>query len=660
MNDIPELRKRANSLKLLYVEDNEEARESMLVILKLFFADIVIAVDGNDGLKKFKSNNIDLIITDINMPNLNGLEMAQKIKEFNQEVPILILSAHNESDYFLQGIQIGIEGYLLKPLEMEQFIVVLDKITSNLKLKEELRINENILKQYKEITDKSSIVLIVDLNGYITYANDGYAQISQYSKEELIGMKYQEVSQYKQTLAIKQEVYKKTVKEKQLWQGVLKFVSRYGNISYLKTTIKPIINNDGNIMEYITLIDNVTHIVDPNKQLFDTVQNSTQPVIVYMKIEEFRTILEFYDKQTIELIQSKTKIHLEESIKEYCNFDKVYQLGNGEYAMVNEKSLCLENKEKCISCLKEFQLSIKNNKIDIGDIDYDLSILISLAYEDGKILESAKLGINKQLETKQDFIVSNNLANLGHAKAEKNMKIISMVKKAIETSSIVSYFQPIIDNNTQKIVKYESLVRLIDEDKKELSPFFFLDIAKRGKYYSEITTIVLNNSFDALKHIDVDISINLSAIDIEKESTRETIFELLEKNKQVASRVVFELLEDEDVKDFETIKKFIKDVKEYGVKIAIDDFGSGYSNFERLIDYQPDILKIDGSVIKNIIHDSFSRNILETIVLFAKRENLQTVAEYVENELVFNMIKDLGVDYSQGYHFGKPEPLKSH
>ncbi|MEA1983944.1 MAG: response regulator, partial [Campylobacterota bacterium] len=126
MNDIPELRKRANSLKLLYVEDNEEARESMLVILKLFFADIVIAVDGNDGLKKFKSNNIDLIITDINMPNLNGLEMAQKIKEFNQEVPILILSAHNESDYFLQGIQIGIEGYLLKPLEMEQFVVVLD------------------------------------------------------------------------------------------------------------------------------------------------------------------------------------------------------------------------------------------------------------------------------------------------------------------------------------------------------------------------------------------------------------------------------------------------------------------------------------------------------------------------------------------------------
>ncbi|MEA2019895.1 MAG: EAL domain-containing protein, partial [Campylobacterota bacterium] len=413
------------------------------------------------------------------------------------------------------------------------------------------------------------------------------------------------------------------------------------------------------IMEYITLIDNVTHIVDPNKQLFDTVQNSTQPVIVYMKIEEFRTIIEFYDKQTIELIQSKTKIHLEKSIKKYCNFAKVYQLGNGEYAMVNEKSLCLENKEKCISRLKEFQLSIKNNKIDIGDIDYDLSILISLAYEDDKILESAKLGINKQLETKQNFIVSNNLAKLGHAKAEKNMKIISMVKKAIETSSIVSYFQPIIDNKTQKIVKYESLVRLIDEEKKELSPFFFLDIAKRGKYYSEITTIVLNNSFNALKHIDVDISINLSVIDIEKESTRETIFELLEKNKKEASGVVFELLEDEDVKDFETIKKFIKDVKEYGVKIAIDDFGSGYSNFKRLIDYQPDILKIDGSLIKNIIHDSFSRNIVETIISFAKRENLQTIAEYVENEEIFNVINDLGVDYSQGYYFGKPEPLES-
>jgi EAL domain-containing protein (putative c-di-GMP-specific phosphodiesterase class I) len=94
-----------------------------------------------------------------------------------------------------------------------------------------------------------------------------------------------------------------------------------------------------------------------------------------------------------------------------------------------------------------------------------------------------------------------------------------------------------------------------------------------------------------------------------------------------------------------------------GVKIAIDDFGSGYSNFERLVDFQPDILKIDGSLIKNIVDDSFSEHVVKAIVTFAKNENIQTVAEFVENKDILNKIKSLGIDYSQGFYIGKPDIL---
>lgn len=93
------------------------------------------------------------------------------------------------------------------------------------------------------------------------------------------------------------------------------------------------------------------------------------------------------------------------------------------------------------------------------------------------------------------------------------------------------------------------------------------------------------------------------------------------------------------------------------VKIAIDDFGSGYSNFERLLEYTPDILKIDGSLIKNIETDEFSRSLVETIVTFAKKQNIETIAEFVENENIYNILNEIGVDYSQGYFFGKPEKL---
>ena len=160
-----------------------------------------------------------------------------------------------------------------------------------------------------------------------------------------------------------------------------------------------------------------------------------------------------------------------------------------------------------------------------------------------------------------------------------------------------------------------------------------------------------------MEHITTKISINLSSLDIEKEETREKLYSLFEEYKDDVSRIVFELLEDEEVKDFAVIKKFIKRVKKLGVKIAIDDFGAGYSNFERLLDFEPDILKIDGSLVKNIANDSYSRNVVETIVSFAKKQNIITIAEFVENEEIFNILYDLGVDYSQGYYFGEPKNI---
>ena len=232
-----------------------------------------------------------------------------------------------------------------------------------------------------------------------------------------------------------------------------------------------------------------------------------------------------------------------------------------------------------------------------------------------------------------------------------------MVKIALENYKIISYFQPIINNKTRVVEKYESLVRLVDENGNILSPHAFLDISKKGNYYNKITHRVLENSFKILKQISTKISINLSSLDIEKEETRNILFELLEEHKEDRHRVIFELLEDESVKDFNVIKNFIKKVKSMGVLIAIDDFGAGYSNFERLLEFSPDILKIDGKLVKNIANDVYSKNIVETIVSFTKKQKIITIAEFVENEQIYNILSELGVDYSQGYYFGKPENI---
>jgi len=306
--------------------------------------------------------------------------------------------------------------------------------------------------------------------------------------------------------------------------------------------------------------------------------------------------------------------------------------------------------------IKIFQRKVNSQKIKIATVDYNLSILISISHGKNS-LENAKVGMSKLLENRQDFIIANELFEKEKKHALEKLSTFSMIQKAIDSYNIVSYFQPIVNNQTKEIEKYESLVRLIDKEKNILSPYSFLDTAKESKYYHKITSIVLKNSFQALYDTEMNISINLSSLDIEQKDTRKDFFYLLKKHKNKAHRVVVELLEDEKIKDKNVIKNFIKEVKKFNVKIAIDDFGTGLSNFSRVLEYQPDYIKIDGSLVRNIEHDNFSQDMVETIVHFSKKQNIKTIAEYVENENIFNILRDLGVDYSQGYYFGKAEVL---
>jgi len=646
----------SSPLKLLYVEDDEIARTSTLSVLEEFFDDIVVAVDGQDGIEKYRQGCFDIIITDINMPRLSGLDMIEQIRIHNKEISVLILSAYNEADFFMDSIRLNVQGYLLKPIDTEQFLNVLYKIIEKIKLQEETSRNLHLIRQYQQITDKSFIVSKMDKDGILTYVNNEYRKIYSYDDNELIGKKYNIIRHPDSPDMLEKEIWDTIKNKKDTWHGIVRNQAKNGNTHYVKTTFKPIVDKDGSIIEFMGIHYDISDIMNPKKQLQDLVDSSEKNIVVIVKIESFDDIEKYYGHVLSQHIENKVANELLRFTPKECQFEKVYMLGDGEYAFAKEYQDSFSSESSIVAKLKKFQDNINDIDINIGDIDYDVSVVISFAY--GKeAFDNAKYGLKELLRTNHDFIQASNLIEQERLSAEENIKTLKMVKKAIDNFRIVSYFQPIINNKTRKVEKYESLVRLIDENGNVLSPFFFLDVAKKGKYYSQITHLVLENSFNALKNTDMDISINLSALDIEKPLTRNKLHTLLQENKKDTHRIVFELLEDEDIKNFEVIKKFIRDIKSYGAKIAIDDFGAGYSNFKRLLDYQPDILKIDGSLIKNIETNTYSLSVVKTIVAFAKEQHIKIIAEYVENENIYNILYSLGVDYSQGYYFGKPVKL---
>lgn len=284
------------------------------------------------------------------------------------------------------------------------------------------------------------------------------------------------------------------------------------------------------------------------------------------------------------------------------------------------------------------------------EIDVKATAGITFSHKKNKLI-TADIALQAAKKENKDYIVFYEELDTVN-EYEKNMLWTKKLKKAMDSDNIIVYFQPLVSNETMKVDKYECLVRMLD-DEKVIAPFFFLDISKKANKYTNITKIVIEKSFQAFENLEFEFSINVSYEDIQDSEFIDFIKEKLEKYN-VAKRVVWEILEDEGIKNYDLLFDFIKEVKGFGCQVAIDDFGSGYSNFEHLLKMNVDYLKIDASLIKNVAHDENSYKIVKTIIEFAKNLNLKTIAEYVESEEIFQITKDLGANYSQGYHFSAP------
>lgn len=230
------------------------------------------------------------------------------------------------------------------------------------------------------------------------------------------------------------------------------------------------------------------------------------------------------------------------------------------------------------------------------------------------------------------------------------------LKDAIDDQRFDLYYQGIHHTESKEIYEYEALIRIIDEDGVIISPAAFLDIAKKSRLYPYITDFVIHRIFHQLRSTDYRYSINFSVDDILNLKTQTLLFELL-CECDVGDRLVFEILESEGIENYEEVSAFITRAKTFGCKIAIDDFGTGYSNFAHILRLDVDFIKIDGSLIKNITTDKGAEDIVKSIIDFTHRLGIKTIAEFVSSKEIYDVCKELKIDYLQGYYLSQPRPL---
>ena len=308
--------------------------------------------------------------------------------------------------------------------------------------------------------------------------------------------------------------------------------------------------------------------------------------------------------------------------------------------------------------VKQLSEKISNHKFSISDDSHihlnatfgatkgDASV--SLLYAE-KALQEAKKSHNSYV-----FYDSYSIKKNDHILN----KVYETLLDNIKQETVTPHFQGIFDvDNGTVPYKFESLMRLMDSEGRVLSPAVFMEKSKEYRLYTQLMSQMIEKVFNVMENHDVSITLNLSYLDINSTELCDT---LMRKVKQMedGSRLTVEIVESEQIEDLEQVNEFIFALKKRGVLIAIDDFGSGFSNFDNIVNLDIDYVKLDGSLVSKI-HDKKYRIILENMVNICHDLGIKTIAEYISDESIMNLAKSIGVDYLQGHHLHKPEHWNS-
>ncbi len=314
------------------------------------------------------------------------------------------------------------------------------------------------------------------------------------------------------------------------------------------------------------------------------------------------------------------------------------------------------NEQNVKSTLDQLTAFLAHHTLHIDEIDIRINLTIgAVINEEKNLIQKADISVREARSISRNRIqfYSNELTII--KRMDSNTKWSRIILEALENDSILAYFQPIIDNKTGKIFKYEALVRL-EYQGTIYSPAEFLETARYAGLLTNITKRMLEKACSCFSGTDYYFSVNITDHDLKDSELIDYIKHMLQKYQINPNKLIFELLEQTSVAQIPEAKQQLENIQKLGCQISIDDFGVECSNFAQLFNYQLESIKIDGSFIKNVHDSEHCELIVESILFFAKRLGIKTIAEYVHSKEVYDKIVELGVDYSQGYYFGKPEP----
>lgn len=246
-------------LNILYAEDDPFTREEIVFSLEPMIQNVIVAQNGQQGVELFYQNEIDLIITDIQMPVMDGLAMIEKIKQTHPRIPVIVMTAFNDVTYLFKAIELGISHYVTKPASLKSLISKIEEIAEQIFLKKTAQRQGRLLSQYKKAIDTTMSVRKIDLEGNVTYTNDKFKFLSGYTEEEILGTHHAAF----RALNEKEEKFDElwsVITRGEIWHGTVEYRSKNGDHFILDQNVFPLYDDKEAIFEYMSIGDDVSEL----------------------------------------------------------------------------------------------------------------------------------------------------------------------------------------------------------------------------------------------------------------------------------------------------------------------------------------------------------------------------------------------------------------
>ena len=659
--------------------------EHITITVVIFLITGILAYLGSIRLQEYISKPINHMVLAAKDVSANNDYTVRVEKYFDDEIGILtdnfnlMLEHIHKRDITLEN-EVGKRTQELK----EKNIKLSNEVESRIRIQNQLLESE---KKFRSTFSNAAIaMMLVDMNGYVTQANKAVYNILGYDEGELIGKTFMDIT-------YEEDIRKSAEERRKLINGELEFyrlqkrlIRKDGEIIWGLQTVSGVFDEEGNFLYAISQIIDMTEETRLSNELSYQASHDAltglinrrefekrvheawriahsgvdMHVLCFIDLDQFKVINDTCGHVAGDEMLRQIALILNQSMRKG---DSVARLGGDEFGILMQHC-SLKNGTDVI---EELRKKIESFQFIWDDNRFKVAASIGLVQIDAassgvdELLKQADTACFAAKDEGRNRINIYSSDNEAMSLRRGEMQWLNRIQGAIDENRLILNAQPIVPINTSEYgLHVELLVRIITEHGDIVQPGSFLPAAERYGISPQIDRWVVNHVFNwisensdfVVNNINT-IAINLSGLTLSDDKFLDDLIDTIFSFDVPAEKLCFEITETALVTNLTKARKFIQALRRLGCKFSLDDFGSGLSSFAYLKNLQVDYLKIDGMFVRDILNDPIDNALVKSINEMGKVMGKKTIAEFVENKEILEKIKEIGVDYAQGYGVGE-------